>query len=130
MAHLILPDSNVFIGALRKGSDPFAQFVPGLEDREFATCGVVVLEVCRGIRDPHLLRRIRERFSVMVFVPTSSSVWERAAQLAWSLDRQGKVLPTPDLIVAASALQVGAAVLTSDAHFRAVPGLEVLERLA
>ena len=66
MASLILPDSNIFIGALRAGTDPFQQFAPEIDEREFGTCGMVVMEVCRGVRDPNLLRRIKERFSVMI----------------------------------------------------------------
>jgi predicted nucleic acid-binding protein len=129
MAPLILPDSKIYIGALRAGSDPFQEFGPGLEDREFATCGMVVTEVCRGVRDPNLLRRIRERFAVMIYIPTSNQIWERATQLAWSLDRQGVVLPTQDLVIAACALQARAAVLTLDAHFQKIPGLEVISSL-
>jgi predicted nucleic acid-binding protein len=129
MAHLILPDSNIYIGPLRAGQDPFGQFDPDAEDCEYATCGMIVMEVCRGVRDPRLLRRIKERFAVMIYFPTSSQIWDRVTQLAWSLDRQGVVLPGPDLIIAACALHAGAAVLTLDAHFRQVPGLEVLSSL-
>ena len=131
MTNLILPDSNVYINALRAGDDPFRAFADGIESREleFATCGMVMVEVCRGLRDPALLKRFRERFAVMIFLPTTSQVWERAAHLAWSLDRQGKTLPAPDLIIAACALHAGAAVLTPDAHFLSIPGLQVLETL-
>jgi predicted nucleic acid-binding protein len=129
METLILPDSNIYITAVRAGRDPFQQFVPGLDEREFATCGMVMLEVCRGLRDPTLLRRFRERFAVMIFLPTTNGVWERATQLAWSFDRQGVVLPAQDLLIAACALHAGATVLTADAHFQAVPGLSVTDRL-
>jgi predicted nucleic acid-binding protein len=129
MAQLILPDSNLYIGELRVGRDPFQQFDPEVDDREFSTCGMVVMEVCRGIRDVNLLRRFQERFAVMIYIPTSNAIWQRAAHLAWSLDRQGRVLPAADLIIAACALQAGAAVLTADAHFHAIPGLTVLETL-
>ena len=131
MSNLILPDSNVYIGAIRAGRDPFKSFAAGIDDRdwEFATCGMVVMEVCRGLRDPNLLKRYRERFSVMIFIPTTHQIWERAAQLAWSLDRQGRVLPAPDLLIAACALQADANVLTADAYFREIPGLRVLDRL-
>ena len=131
MANLILPDSNIYIGAVRAGIDPFQQFASGIDDRdwEFATCGVIMLEVCRGLREPNLLERYRERFAVMIFIPTTNQIWERATQLAWSLDRQGRVLPAPDLLIAACALQACATVLTLDAHFRAIPGLPVIESL-
>ncbi|MBI4621634.1 MAG: PIN domain-containing protein [Verrucomicrobia bacterium] len=131
MANLILPDRNIYIGAIRAGGDPFQEFAAGIDDRdwEFATCGMVVLEVCRGLRDPSLLKRFRERFAVMIFVPTTNQIWERAAQLAWSLDRQGRVLPAQDILIAAHALQINAAVLTADAHFQQIPGLRILARL-
>jgi predicted nucleic acid-binding protein len=131
MASLILPDSNIYIGAVRAGRDPFREFAAGIEDRdwEFATCGMIVLEVCRGQRDPDLLARYRECFGVMIFIPTTRQIWDRAAQLAWSLDRQGRVLPAPDVLIAAHALHSGAAVLTADAHFSAIPGLRVLSAL-
>ncbi|MBL9187006.1 MAG: PIN domain-containing protein [Opitutaceae bacterium] len=130
MEHVVLPDSNIYIGALRAGQDPFRQFAESAEDREFVTCGMVMLEVCRGIRDPHVLRRFRERFAVMLYQPTTNQIWERATQLTWSLDRQGIVLPAQDVLIATCALHINAAVLTADAHFRHVPGLRVIGSLA
>lgn len=131
MANLILPDSSIYIGALRAGRDPFRSFAAGIDalDWEFATCGQIALEVCRGLRDPQVLRRFRERFEVMIFLPTTNQVWERATQLAWGLDRQGWTLPAPDLLIAAHALQADATVLTLDAHFHQIPGLRVINRL-
>lgn len=131
MANLILPDSNIYIGALRAGTDPFLSFAGGIDehDWEFATCGMISLEVCRGLRDPNTLKRFRERFSTMIFIPTTNQIWERATQLAWSLDRQGRTLPAQDILIAAHALQAGATVLTLDAHFQQVPGLRVIARL-
>lgn len=129
MAKLVLPDSNIYIDAVRAGIDPFQHFSGFLEEWEFATCGMIVLEVCRGIREPVRLQRFRERFSVMIFLPASNTIWERVTQLGWSLDRQGRVITATDLLIAATALQAGAAVLTRDAHFRQIPGLEVIDRL-
>ncbi len=129
MENLILPDSNIYIGELRAGRDPFRLFDDLPDEFEFATCGQIILEVCRGIRDPHIARRIRESFSVMVYLPTPNTTWERATQLAWSLDRSGHVIPASDVLIATLALQVGATVLTHDAHFHRVPGLTVTASL-
>jgi hypothetical protein len=60
---------------------------------------MVMLEVCRGLREPVLLRRFSERFAMMIFLPTTTVIWGRATQLAWSLDRQGVVLPEQDLLI-------------------------------
>ena len=42
------------------------------------------------------------------------------------LDRQGITLPGPDLVIAASAMRLGAAVMTSDEHFSRIDGLRVI----
>lgn len=129
MEKLILPDSNIYIDAVRRRIDPFEEFGHHLDECEFATCGLVMLEVCRGLRDPALLKHFRDRFSVMIYVPTTNAIWERAQHLAWSMDRQGTIIPAQDHIIAACALQTRATVLTRDAHFRRVPGLEVIDQL-
>ena len=130
MANLILPDTNVYIDAFRADIDPFEIFARHVVDSEFATCGPVVLEVCRGFRAPAMLQRFRERFSVMIYVPTTNAVWDRATQLAWSLDRQGRTLPAQDLLIAACALHADATVLTRDAHFHQIPCLRTIDRLS
>lgn len=129
MAELILPDSNFYITAARNGRDPFQELAAHAEEWEFATCGMVVLEVCRGRSQPRLYERFRERFAVMIYLQSTNAVWERATHLAWSLDRQGTVLPAQDLLIAACALQAGATVLTHDKHFESIPGLKVIDRL-
>lgn len=130
MASLVLPDSSYYITATRAGLDPFIELRAKADEYEYAVCGMVQLEVLRGRRDPHVLRRFRDTFAVMIFITTNHAIWERAGQLAWALDRQGVVLPATDLIIAACALQADAAVLTYDQHFQQVPGLRVIDRLA
>lgn len=129
MANLVLPDSNFYINCARGGIDPFVELAARSDDWEFATCGMVVIEVCRGRTNPVILQRSRERFAIMPFIATGASVWETATQLAWSLDRDGIVIPATDLLIAACALQAKAAVLTADSHFREIPGLTVLDTL-
>lgn len=128
-SRLVLPDSNFYIHCTLAGFDPFAELGKFMDEYDFITCGMVVLEVIRGRSNPHVMRRFQERFSVMVFIPTTNQIWERATQLAWSLDRQGVVLPAQDNLIAAHALEADATLLTHDAHFQHIPGLRVVERL-
>lgn len=130
MAQAVLPDSNFYIGRLKEGLDPFQVLAGFAGAYEFVTCGMVILEVCRGMRDRTLLEALRGSFAIMPFVASNNSIREQATELAWSLDRRGLVLPAPDLIIAACALHANAAVLTADAHFHAIPGLSVLDKLA
>lgn len=82
---------------------------------------MVVLEVTRGIRSPRVRQSFRERFAVMIHIPSTQTIWERASHLAWSLDRQGVTLPAPDILIAAHALHTGATLLTAAPHFRQIP---------
>lgn len=63
---------------------------------------------------------------VMLNVPSDDRLWSGALDLAWKMDRLGLVISGPDAVIAASALRLGAAVMTSDAHFSRIEGLRVI----
>ncbi len=126
----VLADSSFFIDRLRDGEDPFEEFAARASGYEFLTCGVVVTEVLRGVRIEKTHRRLSDLFACMVYIPTSNRIWERAAKMAWELDRAGCVMQITDLLIAVSAVESDAAVLTLDSDFQRVPGLRVLSTLA
>jgi predicted nucleic acid-binding protein len=130
MISRVVIDSNFYISHARQGRDPFAQLAAAGDEWEIATCGMITFEVLRGVKHPAALERFAEAFSVMVFIPTSNQVWDRAWRLAWEMDRAGLVIPAQDLVIAAHALYAEAAVLTADHHFHQVPGLQVFDRLS
>ena len=129
MAANVLVDSSFFIDRLRAEKDPFEEFAAYADDDDFLTCGVVVAEVLRGVKIKKAHRRLEALFGCMIYVPTVNRVWERVAKLAWELDRTGKGMQIPDLIIAACALETDAAVLALDSDFDRVPGLRVISRL-
>ncbi|MEO5958662.1 MAG: PIN domain-containing protein [Opitutaceae bacterium] len=129
MANAVLVDSCYFIDRLRADSDPFAELAAFDEHWEPVTCGMVMLEVLRGIRHEGDYARYRETFAVMSCVASTSRIWESATTLLRTLARRGYTIPPQDAIIAASALAIGAPVLTFDQHFAMVPGLTVLSDL-
>lgn len=129
MGDVVLPDSSFYIACTRAGLDPFRELANYVETYEFVTCGMVMLEVCRGLREPRVLRRFQERFAIMPFLPAHNDVWRLANDIAWGLDRRGIVLPATDILIAACALRVKATVLSREAHFESIPGLQVLPSL-
>ncbi len=120
-----LIDSNVFIGLMRQGLDPAEVLTETVSSTDLATCGIVRVEVLRGVKNPRVRDGLAEFFDVLQNVPTDNRLWEEAASLAWKLDRVGRVLPAQDILIAASAMRLGAVVLTADAHFEMIPGLRV-----
>lgn len=129
MEENVLVDSSFFISRFRKGLDPFQELAASDDDYEFYSCGVVKLEVCRGIVTPRLLKQHQANFEVACWVPTTDKIWDDALSLAWSLARKGITMQVTDMIIAVSALSVDAAVLTLDSDFNNVPGLRVISDL-
>jgi predicted nucleic acid-binding protein len=123
----VVVDSNIFIGLLRRGGDPVCSLAKWIGEGDLVTCGMIRLEVERGLRFPRIRKSLGAFFDVMINVPTSNKLWEAAVDLAWNLDRRGVTLPAQDILIAACALSSGSKVLTDDAHFRHIPGLVVVK---
>lgn len=129
MAAIALVDSSVWIGLLREGRDPVLELTRRAQVYDLATCGMVRLEVLRGISRRPLFDAVEGFMNVMLNVPTDNRVWEAATREAWQLGRKGMNLPAQDLIIAACAIRIEAAVLTYDHHFFDIPGVTVLSSL-
>ncbi|MCF6312927.1 MAG: PIN domain-containing protein [Verrucomicrobiales bacterium] len=121
----VLIDSNVYIDLLRSGRDPGQAIATRYDELDVVTCGMVQLEVLRGAREQNLKSHLQEVFSLMQYVPSDHALWEEANELAWTMDRLGKVIPAQDIVIAACALRVDAAVHSYDRHFSMIPGLTV-----
>ena len=123
----VLVDSNVYIGLLRRSVDPVKVLGDWIGEGDLATCGMVRLEVERGLKVEKMRRSLGHFFNVLINDPTSNKIWEQATTIAWTLDRCGAALPAQDILIAACAKELGAAVLTDDAHFERILGLPVLK---
>lgn len=92
---------------------------------ELVTCGIVRLEVLRGLKIPKVRQRISRFMDIMIDItPTPLRYW--MPDLTWELYREGKALPCADIIIAACAMLSSVAVLTSDIHFRAIEELRAI----
>ena len=122
----ILVDSNVYIDLLKHRKDPASVIGEWAGQADLVTCGMVRVEVLRGLRNPAFYDRISSFMDVMINVSTPATFWSEASALAWKLDRKGKVIPGTDIIIATCALSLNCAVLTSDKHFAGIEGLKVI----
>jgi predicted nucleic acid-binding protein len=125
MESAVLVDSCVFITLLKQRRDPAAELMERLQLEDLVTCGMVRLEVIRGLSVPRVKRAMEGFFDVMCNVVTDNRLWEEATGLACELQRNGMNLPAQDILIAACALRAGVGVLTYDKHFHAIPGLRV-----
>jgi len=122
---MILVDSTKFISWIRQGRNPVALLAATLTAGELLGCGIVRIEVLRGVIKSKVKAELTRFFDIIPEIPLSPSVLRETGELAWALDRQGQVLPLTDLIIAICAKRTGATVITEDLHFRKIPGLKL-----
>lgn len=125
---MFLVDSSVWIEYFRPGGAATAKtrLKELLRMGNVLTCGVVQVEVLRGVKDEKNFEALSESFFSLPAVPLDGDVLALAARWGYELDRQGKVLPTTDLIIAAAASEK-AVLLHMDADFKIIAGRFPLE---
>jgi predicted nucleic acid-binding protein len=128
-ARPVLVDSSYYIDRLRQRKPLMRELHAIASNRSLATCEAIRCEVGRGIREPAARRLLHQVWSTMLYVPTDNRLWESTEELLWQLDRQGKVVPAIDALIAESAKRVGAVILTLDSHFQMIPGIIVVDRI-
>ena len=124
---LVLIDSTVWVEALTPGGNPsFRRLVDELLGTErAATCEVVMAEVLQGVADAEAISALVEEMGALPRL-SMEGVGEIAARMALQLRGHGLIIPTTDLLIAATARQHGVAVLHRDQHLiRALPVLGV-----
>ena len=89
----VLVDSSMFIQLLRDRKDPAYELSSRAQRMDLATCGMVQLEVLRGMRVPRLRDALRQFMSVMLYAAADFRMWDAATDIAWRLDRKGISLP-------------------------------------
>jgi predicted nucleic acid-binding protein len=117
----VLLDTSIIIDILR-GSQPALEYARRLT--EPPTCSEITrVEVLRGLRSDE--RRATERlFGTLRWAPVDESVARRAGELGRRYRRSHRGLATADLIIAASAIELGLELATLNVrHFPMVPDL-------
>jgi len=120
--------------ALERAATPWIEGLP--DDEPAAVPAIVYAELLVGVRLAEHPRRAAARrakidalVSAVPIVPFGATVAERWADLFAGLSRDGRLIPSNDLAVAATALELGYGVLVGprdEGHFRQVPGLRIV----
>ncbi len=121
---MVLVDTSVWIDAEHGVAPALARLRALTVSREVRVSAVTVHELaCGRTTAPTVLARYDTVFPALVPVlPVTLDTARIAARIARGL---GPAIATPDALVAATALEHRLPLLTSDAGFRLVPGLEV-----
>jgi predicted nucleic acid-binding protein len=100
----ILCDTTVIIDILR-GIEPAVAWARALQERP-ACSEITRVEVLRGLRSPE--RRATERlFGTILWIPVDERIARRAGELGRTWRRSHQGIATADLIIAATAQELG-----------------------
>ncbi len=130
----LILDSTAVVAAERAGQSAY-QLVEslGTSDTELAVSVLTVLELAHGVERANTEKRLaaRRRFlddllSGMPVRPVTTPVALRAGQIDGHLQAQGLRVALADLLIGATALEMGYAVATHNVkHFAMIPKLVV-----
>lgn len=133
----LLIDSTVFIEAERKGitaKEAIAEISKHFPEEEIAISVITLTELAHGAARAKTLTRGAERrlfiqelmMSVPLMQVTPASAI-RAGEIDGANRAKGVHLALSDLLIGASALDLGYKVVTANVrHFRLIPGLEII----
>lgn len=132
----VLLDSTILIIAERSGKNPrgvIQDVIAQLGDTEAALSVITVVELAHGIEraDSAQRRTTRERFldellNEISVEPITVPIALRAGRLDGLLQARGERVALNDLLIGATALELGYAVATHNIrHFQMIPALDV-----
>lgn len=129
----IILDADIIIRG-EKGAFDLRKWAASQEDEQLEVAAITIAELWHGVeratgahksRREQYLRRVLEGVSVLAY--TEQTAYFHAGIWA-ELQRAGKMIGYYDLIVAATALEVGSTVATfNQKHFQMVNGLKLIE---
>jgi predicted nucleic acid-binding protein len=134
----LILDSSVVIAAERRSDTVekmIAQLVSAAGDQDAALSSVGLTELVHGIyraQTPAMRLRRRSFIDELLRDLTVYPYTRATALLAGKIDgeqqAQGVTIPFGDLLVGATALELGFSVLTANLrHFRLIPGLKIVQ---
>ena len=133
----LMLDSSIVIGAERRGDTPdqlIEQLANAIPDQPMAISAIALTEIVHAVfRAPNLERRtLREQFIQQLMMDIAVVPYTRTtAFLAGQIDGQqraaGVTIPSVDLFIGVTALEIGYSVVTANLrHFQLIPGLHVI----
>lgn len=133
----LILDSSVIIAGERQGHTVrqiLEQFQTGYGETQIGLSVVTVVELTHGIQraqsEDHRKRRqafVDELIRDLPVYPVTVETAKLAGRIEGERAEQGVSIPFEDLLIAATALELGFGVVTSNIrHFQQIPGLTVL----
>lgn len=117
--NLVLVDTSVWILALRKSPSPVVkdEVEHLLAENRVAIVPVIRLELLGGTKSAGDFQRLKGRLNALHQIPVDEATWEMAAELAFKLRQNGKVIPYIDILIGSAGILSSVLLLHADRHF-------------
>ncbi len=115
-------DTSVWIFALSKNFLPrIKEKVDALlKENRVAISPIIKLELLEGTRTKKEFERLKSRLDSLYEIRINDNVWQKAAEMAFSLRRKRITVPCTDILISASTLSERAVILHADEHFNLI----------
>ena len=125
---MYLIDSSAWIEYLQpNGSQKAKQQVHAiLKGDDAVTCGIVVVEVLRGVRNESDYEDLKTAMLSLPLLPIDEYAIERAAKWGFALGRKSRIVPTTDLFIASCAYKK-ATIIHLDRDFEIIRSVADIE---
>jgi predicted nucleic acid-binding protein len=118
----VLLDTSAWIAFLSPAghSELKSAVQSALQEERVHVCQVVASELLVGTRDRSAYDRLASLLDALPRAPIDDDVWRRAADLGFSLRREGCSIPLPDLLIAEACRGYSLALWHLDQHFEEI----------
>jgi hypothetical protein len=122
----LILDTTVLIDAAKHREPALSWLRDALEQSiELGVCGVIVAEFYAGLR-PDERSRWEAFIDELTYWGTTREMAQQAGIYRYDFARRGRAILTPDAMIAATAVAVGAALVTDNVKDFPMPELEII----
>ena len=118
----ILIDTSLWIEALKKDCPEKIKemiFKAIDEDNAFIT-GIIMVELLSGAKTVKKYEQLKNNLEALIYLDTAVDVWEKAAEIAFTLKRKGINVPSGDILIASLAIRYDVLLIHMDKHFELI----------
>jgi len=122
MSKKILVDTSLWIEALKKDcSEKIKEMIwKAIDDDSAFIAGIIMVELLSGARTVKKYEQLKNNLEALVYLDTTSYVWGKAAEIAFTLKRKGINVPSGDILIAALAINYDLLLIHMDKHFELI----------
>jgi hypothetical protein len=117
----VIVDTSVWIGFFRKGDEKVSLLLDSLLEQDcVAICGIVEMELLRGVR-PEERKRLGSLLDALHYIETVRKDFIRAGERLNELRQKGITIPSTDALIAMICVRNNLPLFTLDTHFDHLP---------